>query len=87
MAIITRKTTMEVANALHEGNRRFDFVPTHIGLRAGSVIRYIVMYKLKEVPHPIQSDRFRVIYVLNNDPRVHVGMSLVGLEKIEPDFE
>ena len=87
MTIVTRKITMEVADALHKGSRKFDFVPTHIGLRTGSVIRYTVMYKLKEVPHPIQSDRFRVTFVLNNDPRVHVGMSLVGLEKIEPDFE
>lgn len=87
MTIITRKTTMEVANALHEGSRKFDFAPTHIGLRVGSVIRYTVLYKLKDIPHPIQSDRFKVIYVLNDDPRVHVGMSLVGLEKIEPEFE
>ena len=87
MTIITRKTTLETANALHEGSRKFDFVPKHIGLKVGSTVRYKVMYKMKELLHPVQGDRFRVTYVLNDDPRVYQGMSLVGLEKIERDFE
>ena len=87
MTIITRKTTMEVADTLHDGSRKFEFAPTHIGLKVGDIVRFSVMYNKREIPHPVQGDRFRVTCVLNNDPRVHLNMSLVGLEKTEPEFE
>ena len=87
MTIVTRRTTLETAEALHEGSRKFDFVPKHVGLKVGSTVRYGVVYKMKEVPHPVQGDRFRVTYVLNDDPRVYRGLSIIGLEKIEQGFE
>ena len=86
MTFITRRTTMETANALHDGIQKFDFVPTHLGIKVGDTIRYTVKWQQKDVPHVITKDRFKVTCVLNDDPRVHKSLSLIGLEKIDLAF-
>ena len=87
MAIVTRKTTPEVAHAIHNGKRTFDFCSTDFNIQAGSILMYDVWYNMKSIPHPIRQDRFVVTYVLKDDPRVRIGTILFGLKKLVQDFE
>lgn len=86
MTAIIRTTTLDVADMLHAGIRKFDFVPTRLGVQVGNTIRYKVMSYQEEVPHDVNYDCFRVTCVLKDDPRVHNTLSLIGLEKIDFGF-
>lgn len=86
MTFITRLTTVKTADALHNGTQTFDFVPTHLGIKVGDVLRYTVKWQQKDIPHTITQDRFKVTCVLNDDPRAHKSLSLIGLEKIDLAF-
>ena len=87
MAVYSMMITRKMANDIVLNKRDFDMRLKSKCISVGDIIRYKVMENQKEVPHEINSKRFGVLYVDNNDPRVHKDYSVFRFIEIEPEFE
>lgn len=87
MAVYSMMITRKMANDIVYNRRDFDMRLKSKCISVGDIIRYKVMENQKEVPHEINSKRFGVLYVDNDDPRVHKDYSVFRFVEIEPEFE
>lgn len=87
MAVITLLATKRLANDIVLNRRDFDMRLKDKGISVGDIIHYKVMENKHEIQHDITGKRFGVLYVDNNDPRVHRDYSVFRFIELEPEFD
>lgn len=87
MAVLSLMVTKKIADDICYRHRNFDFRLKDKNIRVGDIIHYTAIHRKEIIPHEITGKRFGVIYVDNDDPRVHKHYSAFTFVEIEPEFE
>lgn len=81
MTMYTLKATLEEADAIARGNKRFVFRADSMPCGVGDEITFQPYKAGKMTRHAIERQKFRITYVSNDAP-IEKGFKVIGIKRI-----